>query len=106
MSATSYELLPFLATMTQGLYCGPNFALKFLPASDSAKLRLKTLCPTVNVSCSHSLLASRSYSLRGYCGKEHRICAFRPTGSTYSARSGPCPSKSPGTSPWDPASGY
>ncbi|EAT48999.1 AAEL000009-PA [Aedes aegypti] len=58
MSATSYELFPFLATMTQGLYCGPNFALKFLPASDSAKLRLKTLCPTVNVDIVFTFAAS------------------------------------------------
>ncbi|XP_065081396.1 uncharacterized protein LOC135713356 [Ochlerotatus camptorhynchus] len=51
-SATSYELLPFFATMTHGLYCGPIFALKSLLAADKVKLLLNTRCPTVNVASS------------------------------------------------------
>ncbi|EAT46824.1 AAEL002032-PA [Aedes aegypti] len=35
--------------MTQGIYCGPNLALKSFPATDWVKLRLNTRCPTVNV---------------------------------------------------------
>ncbi|XP_062538481.1 uncharacterized protein LOC134206771 [Armigeres subalbatus] len=60
ISATSYELLPFLATTTHGLYCGPNLALKFLPASDSAKLLLKIRCPTENVGMELTFAASIS----------------------------------------------